>query len=291
MEVIHTVAWMSQVARQARSEGRIAGLVATMGALHAGHFSLVQAARRASDPVIVSVFVNPKQFAPGEDYARYPRTLDADREALEKLGVDILFSPSPEEMYPPGFTTFVSVEGLGDRLEGRVRPGHFRGVATVVLKLLEIAVPRFAYFGRKDAQQAQVIRRMARDLSLDPEIVVCPIVREPDGLAMSSRNAYLSAEQRALAPALHRALRAGEEALRHGIDQADEIEKLMHKMVSEAPSIRIDYLVVIDPLTFRRPADFHRDVLLAGAVHIGKTRLIDNIRVSKSAIPHAHVSS
>src|ERR1700693_1335139 len=211
---------MSQVARQARSDGRIAGLVPTMGALHAGHFSLVQAARRAADPVIVSVFVNPKQFAPGEDYARYPRTLDADREALEKLGVDILFSPSPEEMYPPGFSTAVSVEGLGDRLEGRVRPGHFRGIATIVLKLLEIAVPRFAYFGRKDAQQAQVIRRMARDLSLDPEIVVCPIVREPDGLAMSSRNAYLSPHQRRAATILFRALDGARNSLSRGGSEA-----------------------------------------------------------------------
>ncbi len=206
MELIHTIDWMKQVARQARADGRVVGFVPTMGALHAGHLSLVEAARREASPVVVSIFVNPKQFGPNEDFARYPRTFEADRERLDDAGVDVLFAPSAEEMYPPGFRTAVNVEGLGDRLEGRTRPGHFRGVATVVLRLLEIVSPRFAYFGRKDAQQARIIRQMTSDLALDTEIVVCPIVREMDGLATSSRNAYLSPEERRAAPVLYRAL-------------------------------------------------------------------------------------
>ena len=279
MEIIHTVAWMSQVARQARSDARIAGLVPTMGALHAGHFSLVQAARRLSDPVIVSVFVNPKQFAPGEDYARYPRTLDADREALEKLGVDILFSPSPEEMYPPGFTTIVSVEGLGDRLEGRVRPGHFRGVATVVLKLLEITVPRFAYFGRKDAQQAQVIRRMARDLSLDPEIVVCPIVREPDGLAMSSRNVYLSANERRAATVLYRALETTQQAIAAGEFDSARLVAEARRVLATEPLANPDYVEIVDAESFEALPRLRGHCLMVLAVRIGATRLIDNLLI------------
>src|SRR5579862_482750 len=207
---------MKQVARQARSGGRIVGFVPTMGALHAGHLSLVEAARRDSSPVVVSIFVNPKQFGPQEDYAKYPRAFEADREALERAGVDLLFAPSVEEMYPAGFRTSVSVEGLGDRLEGRIRPGHFRGVTTVVLKLLEIVAPQFAYFGRKDAQQARLIRQMATDLALDAEIVVCPIVREADGLAMSSRNAYLSPTERRTASVLYRALDAARQAITSG---------------------------------------------------------------------------
>ena len=181
---------MKQVARQARAEGRPVGFVPTMGALHEGHMSLVRAAMAECQPVIASIFVNPTQFAPGEDLQKYPRTFEADRKRLEEAGVGYLFAPEAGEMYPQGFHTWVNVEALSDRLEGRVRPGHFRGVTTVVLKLLEIVQPRKAYFGRKDAQQARLIQQMVRDLHLDAEIIVCPIVREPDGLAMSSRNAY-----------------------------------------------------------------------------------------------------
>lgn len=192
-------------------------------------------------------------------------------------------------MYPPDSTTRVSVTGLAEPLEGERRPGHFNGVATVVLKLFNIVQPDVAVFGRKDAQQCAVIDRMVRDLDLPVRLVFAETIREQDGLALSSRNSYLSNEQRKLAPALHRALRAGEEALKHGVDDAGAIEKLMHKMAAETPGVKVDYLVVVDPATFRAPADFHRDLLLAGAVHIGKTRLIDNIRVSKSSISHAHV--
>src|ERR1700732_2836876 len=208
METIHTIAWVKQVARNNRAPDRVTGFVPTMGALHEGHFSLVRAARQQCSPVVVSIFVNPKQFGPGEDFQKYPRTLDADRTALEKLGVDYLFAPPPEEIYPRGFRTAVVVDGLSDRLEGRSRPAHFRGVTTVVLKLFEIVQPRFAYFGRKDAQQVRIIQQMAADLDLDTQIVVCSIVREPDGLALSSRNLYLKGADRQAATVLYGALDA-----------------------------------------------------------------------------------
>jgi len=272
----------------AREAGRAVGLIPTMGFLHEGHLSLIRVARdNGADFIVISIFVNPLQFGPTEDFARYPRDEEHDRRLLERERVDLLFLPSVDVMYPPNSTTRVSVTGVAEPLEGERRPGHFNGVATVVLKLFDIVQPDLAVFGRKDAQQCEVIDRMVRDLDVPVQLVFAETIREHDGLAMSSRNSYLSAEQRALAPALHRALRAGEDAIRHGIDQIDEIERLMHRMASDP--VRIDYLVVVDPITFRRPIDFHRDLLLAGAVHIGKTRLIDNIRVSKSAIPHAHI--
>ncbi|HEY1866279.1 MAG TPA: pantoate--beta-alanine ligase [Candidatus Acidoferrales bacterium] len=277
MEIIRTIEWMKQVARQARSEGRVAGLVPTMGALHAGHFSLVEAARRETSPVIVSIFVNPKQFAPGEDYARYPRTIEADREALERIGADILFAPTVEEMYPPGFRTAVSVEGLGDRLEGRVRPGHFRGVATVVLKLLEICAPRFAYFGRKDAQQAQLIRQMAQDLSLDLEIVVCPIVRESDGLAMSSRNVYLSPSERSAATVLYRALDAARKAIVAGERDAVRLVAAAREVLASEPLAKPDYVEVVDGDSFDTIARVRGKCLMVLAARFGATRLIDNL--------------
>src|SRR5208282_243362 len=217
MEIIRTVEWMKQVARDARARDRLVGLVPTMGALHDGHLSLVRAAKRECSPVIASLFVNPKQFGPGEDLQKYPRRFEQDSATLESLGVDYLFAPSVEEMYPSGFRTAVIVEGLGDRLEGRSRPGHFRGVATVVLKLFEIVQPRFAYFGRKDAQQVRIIRQMAADLNLDAQIVTCPIVREADGLAMASRNAYLQADERRAATSLYHALSAMKKEIERGV--------------------------------------------------------------------------
>src|SRR5713226_2896694 len=207
---------MKESARQARAESRIIGLVPTMGALHAGHTALAQRAKQRCAPVIASIFVNPKQFGPNEDFTRYPRTLEADAEKFSAAGVDALFLPDAAEIYPAGFRTYVTVEGLSDRLEGRSRPGHFRGVATVVMKLLEIVQPNYAYFGRKDAQQVRIISQMARDLNLDAEIVVCPIIREPDGLALSSRNAYLNGEERRAATVLRRALESAREELRAG---------------------------------------------------------------------------
>ena len=199
---------MKQVAREARAKERILGLVPTMGALHEGHLSLVREAKKQCSPVVVSIFVNPTQFGPAEDFKKYPRTFDADHAVLEGLRVDYIFAPPPEEIYPPGFRTAVVVGGLGDMLEGHSRPGHFRGVTTVVLKLFEIAQPHLAFFGRKDAQQARIIRQMTADLNLDAEIAVCPTVREADGLALSSRNAYLKGGERQAATALYRSLDA-----------------------------------------------------------------------------------
>ena len=279
VQVIHTVGWMKQAARQAREEGRVIGFVPTMGALHAGHLSLVERAHLDASPVVVSIFVNPKQFGPGEDFERYPRALDADRALLEEAGVDVLFAPSVEEMYPPGFRTAVNVEGLGDRLEGRIRPGHFRGVATVVLKLLDIVVPRFAYFGRKDAQQARMIGQMATDLSLDSEIVVCPIVREADGLAMSSRNAYLSSEERSAAPVLFRALDHARAAVIAGERDPVRIVSAMRAVFAGEPLAVPDYVEVVDSASFEQVTRLRGTCLALLAARVGRTRLIDNMLI------------
>ena len=279
MEVIHTVEWMKQAAGQARVEGRVVGFVPTMGALHAGHLSLIEAARRDSNPLVVSIFVNPKQFGPNEDYARYPRDPDADRKMLEGAGVDFLFAPSVEEMYPPGFRTVVNVEGLSDRLEGRVRPGHFQGVLTVVLKLLEIVAPRFTYFGRKDAQQVRVVRQMVRDLALDTEIVVCPIVREPDGLALSSRNRYLSAAERQAATVLSRALRSARERIEAGERDPVRITALVRQLLAAEPLSSADYVEIVDADSFEPVLRLRNTCLVLLAVRIGAARLIDNLLV------------
>jgi pantoate--beta-alanine ligase len=259
------------------------GLVPTMGFLHDGHLSLIDVARQnGAEFVAVSIFVNPKQFGPREDFARYPRDEERDREQLESRGVDLLFLPSVDEIYPAGAVTTVSLAGVAAPLEGERRPGHFEGVATIVLKLFNIVQPDLAVFGRKDAQQCAVIARMVRDLDVPVRLVFAETVRERDGLAMSSRNSYLTAEERARAPALHRALRAGEEAIAHGIHDTASIELLMRKMIAETPGITVDYLVVVDPETFLPPADFRREILLAGAVKLGSTWLIDNITVHLS---------
>ena len=279
MEVVHTVEWMKQVARQARAEGNLTGLVPTMGALHAGHLALIETARRDASPVIVSIFVNPKQFGPSEDYSKYPRDLENDRQKLEEAGVDFLFAPSVEEIYPPGFRTSVNVEGLADRLEGRIRPGHFRGVATVVLKLLEIVVPRFAYFGRKDAQQARIVRQMAADLELDSEIVVCPIVREADGLALSSRNQYLSPAERKAATVLYRALSRARRALESGERETMSIVASVRQELAEEPLAAADYVEIVDANSFEPIIRLTRSCLILLAVRLGATRLIDNMQV------------
>jgi pantoate--beta-alanine ligase len=279
VEVIRTVEWMKQVARQARTENRLTGLVPTMGALHGGHLSLIEAARRDASPVIVSIFVNPKQFGPSEDYAKYPRDFESDRRKLEEAGVDFLFAPPVEEIYPAGFRTSVNVEGMADRLEGKIRPGHFRGVATVVLKLLEIAAPRFAYFGRKDAQQARIIRQMAADLALDSEIVVCPIVREPDGLALSSRNQYLSPAERKAATALYRALLRAQRAIEQGEREAMRFVALMRQELAQEPLAASDYIELVDADSFEPIMRLTRSCLILLAVRFGATRLIDNMQI------------
>jgi pantoate--beta-alanine ligase len=272
---------MKQVARQARTDGRSIGLVPTMGALHEGHMSLVRAAVAECRPVVASIFVNPAQFGPSEDFQKYPRTLEADRTRLEKAGVDYLFAPEAGEMYPPGFRTWVNVEGLSDRLEGRVRPGHFRGVTTVVLKLLEIVQPRKAYFGRKDAQQARLIQQMARDLHLDSEIIVCPIVREPDGLAMSSRNAYLSPEERRAATVLHRALDDARRAIECGERDAFRLVAAMREVIRGEPLAQTDYVELVDAETLEPVTRLRRACLALLAARFGATRLIDNLLIEE----------
>lgn len=265
----------------ARTHGAIIGFVPTMGFLHEGHLSLVRVAREAGATFLaVSIFVNPRQFGPNEDFSRYPRDEERDAVLLEGAGVDLLFLPPMEVMYPPGATTTISVGSVSKPLEGERRPGHFDGVATVVAKLFNIVQPDVAAFGRKDAQQCAVIERLVSDLDLPVRLVFGETLREHDGLAMSSRNAYLSSDERAKAPVLHRALRAGEEAITHGIHSVADVEKLMYRVVAEEGGVEVDYLAVVDPLTFEAPADFQREVLLAGAVRIGKTRIIDNVRIS-----------
>jgi pantoate--beta-alanine ligase len=276
MEIVRTVSWMKQIGRAARHEDRVLGFVPTMGALHKGHASLMQAAKAQCSPVVVSIFVNPKQFGPTEDFQKYPRTLESDRALLESLGVDYLFAPPAEEIYPQGFRTLVNVEGLSNRLEGRSRPGHFQGVATVVLKLFEIVQPRFAYFGRKDAQQCRIIQQMATDLNLDTEIVVSPIVREPDGLALSSRNAYLSPDDRRAGTALYRSL----EGLRAEIsagqrDAAHLIAAARHVLDSE-PGVKTDYVEIVDAESLEPVTLLRNRSLVLIAARVGKTRLIDN---------------
>jgi pantoate--beta-alanine ligase len=268
---------MKQTARQARSESRVIGFVPTMGALHAGHLSLIERARKDCDPVYASIFVNPKQFGPKEDFAKYPRMMETDSEKLSAAKVNALFLPEPAEMYPPGFSTYVNVEGLSDRLEGRTRPGHFRGVTTVVLKLLEIVQPNFAYFGRKDAQQAQLISAMVRDLNLDTGIVVGPIIRESDGLAMSSRNVYLSSEERKAATVLHRALAAARDAMAAGERDAQHLQSVLRKHLDAEPMAKIDYAEIVDGVSFDPVSRVTRAGYILLAAYLGKTRLIDNL--------------
>jgi pantoate--beta-alanine ligase len=276
METIHTIEWMKQIAHENRAHDRLLGLVPTMGALHEGHFSLIRAAQRECSPVVVSLFVNPKQFGPAEDLNKYPRTLEADRAALEALGADYLFAPSPQDMYPAGFRTSVVVEGLSDRLEGRSRPGHFRGVTTVVLKLFEIVQPRFAYFGRKDAQQARLIRQMSADLNLDASVLVCPIVREADGLALSSRNVYLKGEDRRAAAALSQSLAAVRDEIAKGERDAGRLLAALRRVLATEPRVALDYAEIVDNETLEPVPNLRGTCYVLLAAKLGDTRLIDN---------------
>lgn len=279
MEIIRTIAWMKEYARGARAEGRVIGLVPTMGALHEGHTALVARARRECSRVIASVFVNPKQFGPTEDYKKYPRDLEKDAKALGDVGVDVLFAPDVADVYPDGFRTYVNVEGISERLEGRSRPGHFRGVSTVVLKLFEIVQPHFAYFGRKDAQQVRIIREMVQDLNLDTEIVICPVVREADGLALSSRNAYLNAEERKASTVLHRALVAVRNELSSGVRDAMQLQAVMRRIIEAEPLASVDYAEIVSADTFEPVVRVARPCYSLLAVFVGKTRLIDNLLI------------
>ncbi len=281
METIHTIEWMKQVSREARLEGRVSGFVPTMGALHDGHLSLVRAALAECRPVIASIFVNPTQFGANEDLQKYPRTMEDDRRKLEDAGVDYLFVPEAAEIYPPGFRTWVNVEGLSERLEGKSRPGHFRGVTTVVLKLLEIVQPMKAYFGRKDAQQARIIRQMASDLHLDTEIVVCPIVRAADGLAMSSRNAYLQPDERRAATVLYRALDGARQSIARGERDALRLTAAIRETLRAEPLADIDYVQLVDAETLEPVTRLRGACLGLLAVKIGATRLIDNLLIEE----------
>jgi pantoate--beta-alanine ligase len=260
-----------------RREGKRVGFVPTMGALHEGHASLVRAARAASDFVVVSVFVNPTQFGPKEDYAKYPRTLEADQAISTEAGADVIFSPPVEEMYPEHSTTFVEVKELDAELDGPARPGHFRGVCTVVLKLFNIVRPDVAHFGRKDYQQARIIRQMVRDLNVPVEVRVEPTVRESDGLAMSSRNRYLSAPERAVAPGIYQALRQTRRRARQGEIDVAKMEAALAAELAAIPGARVDYARILDADTLRPMSRLRRPALVAVAVFVGTTRLIDNI--------------
>jgi pantoate--beta-alanine ligase len=274
---------MKEMARQARAESRVIGLVPTMGALHEGHLSLIVRAKRECSPLIASIFVNPKQFGPNEDFAKYPRAFERDNEKLKQVGVDALFAPEAAEIYPKDFSTYVHVEGLSERLEGRSRPGHFRGVATVVMKLLQIVQPHRAYFGRKDAQQARLITQMARDLNLDSEIVVCPIVREPDGLALSSRNVYLNPEERKAATVLFRALQAAKGELTRGVRDALHLKSVLHRTLGKEQLATVDYAEIVDAESFEPVVRVNKACYVLLAVFFGKTRLIDNLYVEPAS--------
>lgn len=273
---------MKEAARQARAENHVIGLVATMGALHEGHLSLVRRAKQECSRVYGSLFVNPKQFGPNEDFAKYPRAFESDSAQFAELGVDGLFAPTPEEMYPVGFSTYANVEGISDRLEGRSRPGHFRGVSTVVLKLFEIVQPDFAYFGRKDAQQVCVLQQMVRDLNLDTQIVVCPIVREPAGLALSSRNAYLNPAERRAATVLYRGLEAARAAVAAGTRDATELQNTILFVFEKEPLARLDYAEVVSAKNFEPVVRISRASYVLLAAYLGKTRLIDNMLIEPS---------
>ncbi|HEV8135035.1 MAG TPA: pantoate--beta-alanine ligase [Pyrinomonadaceae bacterium] len=284
MEIINRRQRMSSVARKIRREqDRTIGLVPTMGALHEGHLSLVREARRMCDIVVVSVFVNPTQFAPGEDFEKYPRDLTKDTALLTDYNVDYIFAPTPDEIYPKGFATYVNVEGLSEQLEGGSRPGHFRGVATIVTILLNTVRPDFAFFGQKDAQQALIIRRLVKDLAFDTEIALLPTVREDSGLAISSRNLYLNADEQQAAAVIHQALMRAKTAYKEGERSPGRLEILVRSTIELEPRARVDYVNVVDAETLEHLDKLDdRPILIAVAAYIGKTRLIDNTILNKS---------
>jgi len=284
MEIIRTISWMKETVQQARADNHVIGFIPTMGALHEGHISLIRRARTECSRVYASIFLNPTQFGPNEDLSKYPRTFAADVEKLTAAGVDVLFAPDAKGIYPAEFRTYVTVEGLSDRLEGQSRPGHFRGVATVVLKLFEIVQPHFAFFGRKDAQQVRILQQMASDLNLNTEIVVCPIVREADGLALSSRNAYLNSEERRAATVLYRSLSEAQTEVDAGIRDALQLQTAIRRILSSESLARVDYAEIVDAGTFEPVLRIGaRSVYALLAVHVGKTRLIDNLLIEAAA--------
>src|SRR5437867_1925574 len=285
MQIFKTIREMRAACSLAKGGGQRLGLVPTMGALHEGHLSLIRAAREQCDVVAASIFVNPTQFGPTEDFDKYPRSFERDCEILEREAVDLLFAPTVEEMYPEGIATWVTVEGLSDKLCGKARPGHFRGVTTVVAKLFQIVQPDAAFFGQKDAAQLAIIRRMVRDLNFAVEIVACPVVREPDGLAMSSRNAYLDPQQRRAAPVLYRSLMKIQEVFQQGERRTQKLIDAGKRSIADEPSVRLDYLEIVDPDTLDGAEEVSKTALVAVAAFVGSTRLIDNLRLSTRLEP------
>jgi pantoate--beta-alanine ligase len=279
MQIVESLEEMREVCRRASQEGKSIGLVPTMGAFHEGHLSLMRESRKRDEMVIVSLFVNPIQFGPGEDYGKYPRDMEGDSRKASAIGADYLFAPSTDALYPEGYTTHVVVERLSDKLCGAFRTGHFRGVTTIVSKLFHIISPNRAYFGQKDAQQTILIGRMIADLNWEIELVILPTVREEDGLAMSSRNAYLGRQQREEATILFRSLRWAEEEIRRGETDSQKIREEMRRMISSMPSARIDYISLVDPELLEEVSRVERRVLIALGVWFGEARLIDNLLV------------
>lgn len=279
MKIITSISEMQKLADALRREEKTIGFVPTMGFLHEGHLSLMRIARRESDIVIASIFVNPTQFGPAEDFDRYPRDEEGDRAKCEAAGVDLLFVPEAEEMYPEKPAVFVTVEGISDILEGATRPGHYRGVATVVAKLFHIVKAHKAFFGQKDYQQCVVIKRMVKGLDLDVEIVMLPTVRETDGLAMSSRNSYLNAEERRAAAAIFRALSAGERLARTGVREPGKLKNTMRAFLQEEKGLSIDYIEIVDPENLAPLTGGAGEMVMLIAVRLGRTRLIDNVLV------------
>jgi len=274
MEQIKTI---SEMRRALATVGGSVGLVPTMGFLHAGHMALVERARRENDIVVVTIFVNPTQFGPQEDLERYPRAMERDLAILAEKGVDLVFTPDPEEIYPPGYSSYVTVEGLSEKLEGAFRPGHFKGVATIVAKLFNIIPADRAYFGQKDAQQVTIIKRMAQDLNFRHQIVVVPTVRDPDGLALSSRNVYLNPEERRAALVLSKALFHARDLFDSGQRDANELRAAMWAILKTEPMVKTDYVTVSDPDTLEELSSIDTRALVALAARVGNTRLIDNI--------------
>jgi pantoate--beta-alanine ligase len=280
MKICTTIEEMRTACRALRRPGGRLGFVPTMGALHEGHLSLVRAAKASCDVVAASIFVNPKQFGPSEDFGTYPRAFERDRSLLQKEGVELLFAPPVDEMYPQGAVTWVTVEELSNKLDGRSRPGHFRGVTTVVSKLFHIVEPDAAFFGQKDAAQIAILRRMVRDLNFPVEIVVCPIVREPDGLAMSSRNAYLDSQQRKRALVLKRALMKAKKLADQGERNVAKLLATAREELASEPVVQLDYLEIVDPDSLDAVEDISKGAVMVVAAFVGTTRLIDNILLS-----------
>jgi pantoate--beta-alanine ligase len=286
LAVVTTIDHVRLAVAKARNQGRRIGLVPTMGALHEGHARLIEIARQECDFVVASIFVNPAQFGPNEDFAKYPRTLEADCALCQRSGAEVVFAPDAAAIYPPGFRTSVEVHGWQDLLCGASRPGHFRGVCTVVLKLFNIVQPNAAYFGQKDAQQLLIIRRMVRDLDLPLEIRAVETVREPDGLALSSRNRYLTTEERQQAPAIFRSLEQARQMIQHGERDTAAIETAIRSQLARFPALRIDYVQAVSLDTLERAKTLEGPTLIAIAAFLGKARLIDNIQIIVPPLSH-----